>query len=83
MNPYGPEFQTEFCCFSREHDLNSKKKRASFTKSPLDRYVPGSSPAKLAAMVSGTVANLFTSRIFSMVLFVGGREREEGESERC
>ena len=38
VNSYGPEIQTEFCCFPCENDLNSGKKR--FYKSPPDRYVP-------------------------------------------
>ena len=42
VNPYGPEIQTEFPIFPGENDLNWEE----FTKSPPDRYVPNSSPAK-------------------------------------
>ena len=42
MNPYGPEIQSEFCCFSRENDLNSEKR---IYECPPDRYVPNSSSA--------------------------------------
>ena len=50
-NPYGPEIQTEFCWFSRGSDLNSEK--GETYKSPPDRYVPNSPPAKLLPLLQG------------------------------
>ena len=44
MNPYGPEFQTEFCYFLGEDDLNSEN--GGIYESPPDRHVPNSSPAR-------------------------------------
>ena len=41
VNPYGPEIQTEFCCFLGENDLNSEK--GGIYES---RYVPNSSAEK-------------------------------------
>ena len=46
MNPYGPEFQTEFAIFLGENDLNSEK--GSIYESSPDRYVPNSSPANVS-----------------------------------
>ena len=43
VNPYGPEIQTEFCCFSR--GKRPEFENGGIYESPPDRYVPSPSPA--------------------------------------
>ena len=66
VNPYGPEFQTEFCYFLGQNDLNSEK--GGIYESPPDRYVPNTSTPK---NMTSSIGEPCRPCLLNVVIFLG------------